>query len=80
MSSAVLLAAYLTYAIPHRKVILELAAMGRFATFTVVGDLVVVVVLLANAIGYPATANAFPYLVAAFWYLFGAVAGFVQLL
>ena len=79
LSSAVLLVAYLAYAVPHRKVILESAAMGRFATFTVVGDLVVVLLLLANAIGYPVSASQFPYLIAAFWYLFGAVAGFVQL-
>jgi hypothetical protein len=79
VSSAALLAAYLIYAIPHRKMLIESAAMGRFATFTVVGDLVIVVVLLANATGFPIAAAAFPYLVAAFWYLFGAVAGFVQL-
>ena len=79
ISSGLVVLSFAGYSVAHRKVLIGSFAMGRLAKFSIIGDWVFMLVLTGNVVGAPIPPNPFSYLVVAFWFLFGAIAGFAQL-
>jgi hypothetical protein len=79
VSSGVAVGVTLTYLLINRREVLPQVAYSRFSQFFGLGDLVVVLLVLTNALGILFEPTSAPYVTAVYWGLLGATVGFVRL-
>jgi hypothetical protein len=80
ISSGVMVGASIAYLVINRGEVLPQVIYSRLSRFFSLGDLIMLVVLLTNALGVLFEPNSLPYISAVYWGLLGATVGFVRLI
>ena len=80
ISSGLVVGVSITYVLINRGGVLPQISYSRASQFFGLGDLIVALLLLANALGIFFQPNSLPYIAAVYWGLLGATVGFVRLI